>query len=433
MKKSILRISTALFIAVISVLLGVFVSYHYLNSKLTQSSQSIQNNQDLINKVLRVDDIFKNRYLGKLGESALIDGMISGYVEATGDKYACYIRKAGYKAYIKYIDEGTVSSVGIVADADKDGYLSVKTVLAGSPACKAKIYPGDVITQINGSDVKETGALPSLGKLILSEGTSVDVTWKRDNLSYSATLEYLPSFTASSVTYTVYSAGSDDLKRIEGEGDLSVLYIGIKYFGETTPDEISSIIEENRRDNMQIIIDLRNNRGGTIESLQRSADLFIPAGILFNIDSTLDPEADEDATMPYYSDQSEIEAGVTVIVNEYTAREAEVFALVMKEFEKGEVVGCRTAGIASIQSYIDLGDETAMVITTRTYRMPKGTAFDGTGVAPTVECESSVSFERLTLKEDEALLAALNEAGLKYEEPAPEPEPPEEPVNGEVE
>ena len=112
MKKNILKVSTALFIAVISALLGVFISYHYLNSKLTYSAQSIQNSQELINKVIRVDDIFKNRYLGNLGETALIDGMIKGYIEATGDKYACYIKKAGYKSYIKYVEEGTVNSAG---------------------------------------------------------------------------------------------------------------------------------------------------------------------------------------------------------------------------------------------------------------------------------------------------------------------------------
>ena len=419
MKKNILKVSTALFIAVISALLGVFISYHYLNSKLTYSAQSIQNSQDLINKVIRVDDIFKNRYLGNLGETALIDGMIKGYIEATGDKYACYIKKAGYKSYIKYVEEGTVNSAGLVAEPDGDGNLTVKTVLYGSPAYKARIYPGDVITKINGSDVKETGALASLGKLVIGEGTSIDVAWKRGTLSYSATLEYSDGYAPKSVSYRLYSDENENLQS-EG-GGLSVLYIGIKYFGETTPDEISAILSEYYVNNMQIIIDLRNNYGGGVESLQRTADIFIPAGILFNIDSTLDPEADDDATMPYYSDQAEIDSKITVIINEYTAREAEVFALIIKEFEKGEITGSRSAGIGSIQSYIDLGDETAVVLTTRAYRMPKGSKFDGAGITPDVETNASVSFERLTLGEDEALVAALESAGLHYSEPAPEP------------
>ncbi len=418
MKKGFLRISTVCFVAIISVLLGILISYRYFDMKLSSTGANIQNNQEFISKILKLDEIIRNRFLGVINDANTIDGMIEGYILSTGDKYADYIRKSDYKAYLKYISEGTISTTGLIASPNSDGNLSVKTVLSDSPAAKAKLQPGDVITEINGSKVSEMSYFAALGRLIVSSDASIDIVWTRDNLSYSATLEYKSNFESKSVNYGIFSSENSYFVNSDGSSDVKkIVYISIKYFDSTTPDELNEILANETLKGLPIVIDLRNNFGGDIDSLQKCADIFVPAGILFTVNSSLDP-ADEDSKMHYYSDQSEVTVPISVIVNENTAAEAEVFALIIKEYEKGSIIGAKTAGIAGILSNIDLGDETSICITTRKYTLPKGSVFEDDGITPTYEVSlDTVNFEKLSYKDDDQLLTALLNFGLRYEEP----------------
>lgn len=427
MKKGFLRTSTICFVAIISVLLGILISYRYFDLKLASTGSNIQNNQEFISKILKLDEIMRNRFLGVINDTDTIDGMIDGYILSTGDNYADYVRKSDYKAYLKYISEGTVTATGLIAAPNKDGNLAVKTVLSDSPAAKVKLQPGDVITEINGSKVSGMSYFAALGRLIVSKDTTIDIVWTRDNLSYSATLEYKSNFEKKSVDYAIFSSENNYFINSDGSEDVKrIVYISIKYFDSTTPDKLNEILSNETIKGLPIVIDLRNNFGGDIDSLQKCADIFVPAGILFTVNSSLDP-ADEDSKMHYYSDQSEVTVPISVIVNENTAAEAEVFALIIKEYEKGSIIGTKTAGIAGIISTIDLGDETAICITTRKYSLPKGSIFENEGVTPTFDVSlGTANFEKLSYKDDTQLLAALLNFGLKYEEPADPilPEPP---------
>ncbi|MBR2327181.1 MAG: PDZ domain-containing protein [Clostridia bacterium] len=429
MKNTFLRISTVVFVAIISAFLGLIISYNYLNSKFISTGNNIQNNQEFITKILKVDELMKNRFFGSLTDATVIDGMIDGYIKSTGDLFASYIHKSDYKNYLKYATDGTVNTVGIIASPDKDGNLSVKTVLSGSPAYKAKLQTGDVITEINGSSVNKMSYLAALGKLVLSADATVDITWLRNGMSFSATLEFNSDYSGKSVVYGIFSSENSNFVNADSSEDIKrVLYVSIKYFDATTPDMLLEIVSKESVAGLPIIIDLRNNFGGDIDSLQKSADIFVPAGILFNVVTTAEPANDDNST-PYYSDQNEVSVPIAVLVNENTAKEAEVFALIIKEYEKGSIIGTKTAGIASIQSLIDLGDETALCITTRCYSLPKNGSFSEAGITPTYEvASSSVNFEKLATKDDAQLLAALLNFGLKYEEQPADPNLPEVPT-----
>ncbi len=451
MKNKFLRASTIIFVALISLLFGIISSFLYFNLDILGSGDKIQENQNLVTKILLVDKNFRSSFLGSFTDSSLIDGMITGYLKASNDRFASYVKKSDHKAYENYLKEGTLKSTGIAAAPDENGRLVVRTVLKNSPADKLKIVAGDVITSINNSLVSEMGYLAALGKLVLSSGSSVDLTWERGSLSYSAKMEYSSSFNATSVSYKIFTAdmfknpNTDD---VPIDNTKKVAYIHISYFGENTLSELTVILNElgilngsTTSSQYSVIVDLRNNFGGDISTQSNSedgikkpvstliaqnfssiADIFVHDGNAFSIKNSLSETGDDSNDLPFYFyDDKEVVAPITVLVNENTAREAELLALILKTKQQATVIGAKTAGINGLLAYYDLGDETAFCITTRYYALADGTVFDSNGVNPDYPVSaSSPDFEHLTLGEDSALKTALSQFGFEYEEKAEE-------------
>ncbi len=333
-------------------------------------------------------------YLYDVTEDALLDGIMNGGVSSLGDRYAMYLNKKQYQDYIKSTTASTTVGIGVNMMYDaKAGGISVISVYEPSPAEKAGIVPGDVITHIDGNDVSSRGfygAVLELDHGNANEKTMVSV--RKVNGESVTTFIEKKEIAADSI----YS------KRLGN----SIGLIGISGFDADAKDEFVRCMEELIASGCEkLIIDVRNNGGGSIESVTSILDFLLPAGTLVTVTSK------SGTTNTATSDVNEAPYLVAVLVNERTVCEAEVFAAAMKSLGGAAIVGTTTSGKASKQSVFPLPDGGAVCFSTASYIPSDGVSFDGVGIIPDVACtlsaEKLMRFTSLDDSEDDQLQKAI--------------------------
>ena len=176
----------------------------------------------------------------------------------------------------------------------------------------------------------------------------------------------------------------------------NVGYIKISEFNDSSVEQFNSALSSlNKQKVAGLVIDLRNNSGGSVEAMASMLDTLLPAG---NLVTTQDKNGQ--TTVEYTSKSNEIALPISVIANETTFGAAEIFAADIKEFKKGLVVGQPTAGYGTKDEVIPLSDGSAITLSVANYLTPGGTVFNGVGIAADISA---------TLTEEQMDLLARDE------------------------
>ena len=189
--------------------------------------------------------------------------------------------------------------------------------------------------------------------------------------------------------------------------DSSVGYIRLTDFGEKTYMEFANHYSDLKDKNIKgLIIDLRNNQGGMLDTVVSIADAILPEGNILTIKDKQGTETE------YTSDEKCIDLPMCVIINENSASASEVLAGAIRDHKAGTLVGAKSYGKGVVQSLMEFGDGSAFKLTTAKYYTPDGECIDGVGITPDIEVAlpeqvSHKSINELTLDEDEQLRAAL--------------------------
>lgn len=333
-------------------------------------------------------------YLYDVSEDALIDGVMAGSVSALGDRYAMYLNEKQYSDYIKTTTAVTSVGIGVnmMYDANTDGIIVV-SVYEASPAKQAGIVPGDIITHINGSPVSSYGFYGAV--LELGHGNA------DDKIALSVKKADGESITTFIVKKEVAA------KSIFGErlGN-SIGLISIKSFDADGKEQFVECMQELIASGCEkLIIDVRNNGGGSIETATSILDFLLPSGTLVTVTSK------SGTTNTATSDVNEAPYLFAVLVNERTVCEAEVFAAAMKNLGGAAIVGTTTCGKASKQSVFPLPDGGAVCFSTAAYLPSDGVSFDSVGITPDIDAglsnEKLKNFTSLEVSEDDQIQKAI--------------------------
>lgn len=339
------------------------------------------------------ETVSKN-YLYPVDEKTLTDGVMKGYVQALPDDFSMYMDEGEYKCYFDF--ENAANNIGIgvntMYDSSLDG-ICIINVYKGSPAESAGIVPGDLIVAVNGTPVKQLGYYGVMAELGTgSEGEKVDVTVRK-----SEGTDVLLNLSKSKV----------DVKRIEGQrlkNKIGLITIAGFEIGdeEIFKEEMRTLITS---DCEKFIIDVRNNSGGSIETISKILDFLVPEGNMFTITDK------SGAKNTIVSDANSVPYPLAVIVNERTVCGAEVFASVLSSAEITRVFGVQTYGKASNQSVFKLSGGGAVSLSTTKYMPFPEVDLDINGVVPdeTVELpdEAKSRFTTISPDEDSQLQAAI--------------------------
>lgn len=310
----------------------------------------------------------KHDYVDQESDRKLMDSAIRGMVSSL-DPHSAYLDSEQFEE-TRLSTMGSYPGVGIEVSADGSA-VKIVSAIQGSPADRAGLRAGDEIVAIDGKGVGSdvNGAIAHMRGVT---GSTVSLTIRR------AGVQRLMNFSLRRATVEVHSVSYQSLA--PGYG-----YIRIDEFSDTTPDEVNAAISKLQRDNpaglQGLVLDLRDNPGGVLESGVAVADDFLNSGVILTAQGrTSDARFEMDATPGDLMNG----APIVVLVNSGTASAAEIVSAALKDHGRALLIGHRTYGKGTVQTVIPLEYGGAVKLTTSRYFTPSGGSVQGKGILPDI-------------------------------------------------
>jgi len=319
-------------------------------------------------ELLELMDVVDYYYYQEPNVTDMLQGASAGLLAGLQDPYTFYYTPEAWQK-MKEDDEGEYAGVGILISSNyRTGVCTISRVFKGSPAEAAGVQRGDILYRI-GEDlyvVPET-LQDAVDIMRGTPGTSVDVTFLRDGEEITFNLTRA-NITVNQVESTMLTEEIGLIAVYEFAGKVDA------EFEEALNDLIS-------RGAKGLIIDLRDNPGGWVDSAQQVGDLFMDAGDLCYL---VYRDGTEDHCYP--TRDGKIEIPLVTLVNENSASASEILTGALRERAGATVVGVNTYGKGIVQAVLPIGSEGAgYQITIAEYRTPEGGAVHKVGLAPDVE------------------------------------------------
>ncbi len=317
----------------------------------------------------------KANYYRDVTDEELINAMYKGLFDAL-DPHSDYFTPAEYKDFTSSL-EGSFSGVGI-SIAPKDGYLEVIAPIKGSPAFSAGIKPGDIVTAVDGKDIKGLASDVVVGMIRGEAGKSITLTINRSGEKAPLIFKLVRAIIViQSVEHKVVSG---------------VDVISITSWDQNTTTQLKAVLAKLTLAK-GVVIDLRNNPGGLLDQVVTISDMFLPKGMpIVSIDYN------KTADSSFVSTYQGLTAPMVVLVNGGSASASEIFAAAMQENKRGKVVGTKSYGKGTVQGLFALPDNGAMKLTMAKYLTPSGKSVHGVGVIPDVILENTNEAETVVAK-----------------------------------
>jgi carboxyl-terminal processing protease len=323
-------------------------------------------------QLAEVLDRVQREYVDTVAHPELVDDALRGLVNGL-DPFSSYLDAEEY-ADLRVSTAGTYAGIGIeVSTADRA--LRVVRPFRDSPAAAAGIRSGDMISAIDGTPVG-ADLDAAMARMRGPRGSTV-------RLAVMRTGQSLPlEFTVERAQVDVHSVAMLKL-------DDAYLYARITSFSDTTAEDFASSIAKIRRDMTAkprgVILDLRNNPGGVLESAVEVADQMLEAGVIVTADGRTPA-----ARFTMEATPGEVLPGVPVVilVNGSTASAAEILAGALQDHHRAVLLGRRTFGKGSVQTVMPLAQGRAIKLTTSRYFTPSGRSIQGHGIDPDHDFEN---------------------------------------------
>lgn len=315
----------------------------------------------------------ESAHVERVDQARLLYGAIRGMVREL-DPHSAFLDPDELRV-LTSDTQGRYGGVGVEIDV-RDGWLTVVSAFAEQPAARAGVRPGDRFLTIDGLPARDMPLSVAMQRMRGEPGTDVQVGLRRQG-------------EADAIVVTLRR----EIIRIQSVEarvlpDRTVL-LQIRSFNETTLGETRRAldraqIELRSRDGIAgLLLDLRDNPGGLLESAVQIADEFLEAGVIVSTrgrDGVLQREARAQRG-------SRGEWPIVVLVNGYSASAAEIVAGALQDNQRAVIAGTRTFGKASVQNVIELPDGSALKLTTARYYTPSGRSIQAEGIVPDMVIE----------------------------------------------
>lgn len=363
-KQNLAILLVVVFLAGCAAALGsvILVEKGFIGKTIKISTTEYQYYQKLNKRYAKLDELYdeiSTNYYKKPDEEDLATGMYKGLVAGLGDPYSAYMTSKEYQSWSEQVT-GEFEGIGIKFSMNTSGEFVILSAIPGTPAEEAGLKSGDRIIAADGKIYDDVDLLSSAIKG--KAGTKVTIIYERDGKQSEVTMTR-----TKIVDQTVTS------KMLKN----NIGYIVLSSFEEHTAEafkEQAAALE--KKGAKSLVIDLRDNGGGLMNSGVEIADYFLGEGTITYLQ-------DRTGRKEYInSDKNATDLTCAFLVNENTASTSEILAAAIKDDGTHYLVGTTTFGKGIVQSSQQRQDGSALKLTTMQYFSPNGNVIHGKGVKP---------------------------------------------------
>lgn len=342
------------------------------------------------NAALPVDDIrrfssaiskIKNYYVKDVTNDELFSDAMRGMLAGL-DPHSAYLDQDEYQD-LKDNTSGSFGGLGIEVSME-NGYVKVISPIDGTPAQRAGIKPGDYIVTLNGKSIKGLGLHEAVKLMRGAEGSKIALGIARKNT------DKLIKVTLTREIIKIHTVKGELL-----EPDYA--YVRVSHFQEPTAKQLRDIIVELKKENKNnlkgLVLDLRNNPGGLLNSAVDVTDIFLDSSKLKNggVIVSAKGKAPNSKFSAKATGKDLINgASMVVLINGGSASGSEIVAGALQDYHRAVIMGTQTFGKGSVQSVIPLDSDHGIKLTTALYYTPSGRSIQAKGIHPDTVVENLV-------------------------------------------
>jgi carboxyl-terminal processing protease len=352
---------------VLQITLAILPLFFAGSYKALASSEDIEGTYKNLEVFSNILSIVQQNYVDDIDSRETIEGAIKGMLTSL-DPHSSYLKPDDFKE-LQVETKGSFSGIGIEITI-KDDMLTVVSPIEDTPAFKAGIEAGDRIIKIEGQATKDMSLLEAVKELRGEKGSEVTISIHREGMldlqDYTIVRDVIP----------IYSVRSRVLE--PGYG-----YIRITNFQRNTAQDLQislgDFIKEGPLKGM--VLDLRNNPGGLLDSSVKIVDIFLDEGIIVSTKGRL---LDQNMEFSAHSSAFKYDFPIVILINGGTASASEIVAGALQDHKRALILGTQSFGKGSVQTIIPMADGAGLRLTTARYYTPSGTSIQAKGITPDV-------------------------------------------------
>jgi len=324
----------------------------------------------------------------KLDPKKMFFGAIKGMVASLDDPYTFFLTPDENKQSKDELGgkfEGIGAQLGL-----KDNRVIVVAALKNSPAQKAGVQAGDLVIKVDDASIKGWTLTQAVSKIRGPKGTKVKLTLERAGKEI-----------ALEITRDVINVNSVELEYIS-----NLAYLKLNQFGENTNDEWDSAILDikkrwQKKEIKGMILDLRDNPGGYLESAVYLASDFLKSGQL-----VVRQESTVSESKNYFTERTGnlTDIPLVVLINKGSASASEILSGALRDYKRAKLVGEKSFGKGSVQEAIDLKTGAGLHVTIAKWILPKGDWINSKGIEPDIKVENKIPDGNTLTKENDSQL-----------------------------
>ena len=373
-----------------------------------QQTATPNDQQTLFKPFWEAWNIIHDQYVDQpVDDVKLMQGAINGMMESLGDAHSTYMDPKTFENANAEL-AGSYEGIGAYVDTTTD-YLTIISPMPGSPAEKAGLQSGDKIIKIDGEDMTGVDGELARRKVLGPAGSTVIITVARKDVVD------LLEFSIIRDKIVVKSATG---KMLEND----IAYVQVNTFGENTTSELKATLTELMAKNPKgLVLDLRNNGGGFLQTSVEVVSEFVPKGVVL-YEKYGDGKQNEFDVIP---GGLATDIPMVVLINEGSASASEITAGALQDYGRAKLVGVVSYGKGSVQNWVPLSDNQGAVrVTIAKWYTPNDRTIDGVGLTPDVYVTMTEEDYKANLDPQldaavETLLAMLNSTAIPTSMPTP--------------
>jgi len=318
-----------------------------------------------------VRQIMSRNFLGTLPDDKTLEyGLVHGWLSAVDDRYTIFLEPSAQELETQSL-QGEFGGIGVNIRRNETGVI-VLSPFPDMPAAFAGVIEGDILIAVDGNQITPETMTDEISAWVRGPvDTEVKITIQRGG----QTIEFVMKRQVIEIPSVI--------GRIL-EPDPTIGVVAVSRFSEKTPDEVQRTIDDLQAKSVtRIVLDLRGNGGGLLDSAVKTANLFLDGGVVM-YENRRD-QAEKTYNAP--GKGAEADLPLVIIVNSGTASAAEILAGALRDRGRGPLIGQTTFGKGSVQLIFTLSDGSSIHVTNAQWFTPSHTGIDGVGLKPDIAME----------------------------------------------